>query len=501
MVILNAQQIRDWDAYTIANAPIASIDLMEHAATCCYEWLIHNQYAHAGIHIFCGKGNNGGDGLAIARMLVNAGCLVTVHILELGKMGSIDFQKNLARLHETTAAIHYIQSPEHFPTIPASDTIIDALFGTGLSRVLDGLSSELVAYINNLGNKVIAIDLPSGMLPDNSSSGAERILATITLSFQCLKMAFLMPENADYTGKLQVLDIGLLAPYLLTIVPEASYVEAVLIQSLYKPRNAFSHKGNFGHAALIAGSYGMMGAATLAAKGCLRSGAGKLTCFIPTAGYAIMQIAVPEAMVKMDGGEQFIESLGALDVYSAIGIGPGWGKQPGYPALLQQVFTQYRKPMLVDADALNVLAGHQELLKQLPAISILCPHPAEFDRIFGKQENDFARMELARRKAIELQCIIILKGHRTLIAMPGGTAYFNSTGNAGMATAGSGDVLTGILTGLLASGYSPEKAALLGVYLHGLAGDFAAASMGEEALLAGDIIEFMVNAFLDIRGK
>ncbi len=498
---MNAQQIRDWDVYTITQSPIASIDLMERAAACCYEWLIHNQFAHTGFHIFCGKGNNGGDGLALARMLVKAGCQVTVHILELGKMGSIDFQTNLAGLHETTAAIHYIQSPEHFPVIAGTDTIIDALFGTGLNRVLDGLSAELVAYINNLGSKVIAIDLPSGMLPDKSSAGSARIMASITLSFQCLKMAFLMPENALYTGRLQVLDIGLLAPYLLTIVPEASLVEGSLIQSLYQPRDAFSHKGNFGHAALIAGSYGMMGAATLAAKACLRAGAGKLTCHIPAAGYDIMQIAVPEAMVKMDGGQQFIESIGALDGYNAIGIGPGWGKQAVYPALLQQVFTQYRKPMLVDADALNVLAAHQELLQLLPAFSILCPHPAEFDRIFGIQENDFARMEMARKKAVELQCIVILKGHRTLIAMPGGTAYFNSTGNAGMATAGSGDVLTGILTGLLASGYSPERAALLGVYLHGLAGDFAAASIGEEALIAGDIIEFMGRAFLDIKGK
>jgi ADP-dependent NAD(P)H-hydrate dehydratase / NAD(P)H-hydrate epimerase len=488
MLILSARQIRDWDLYTIQNEPIASIDLMEAAAIRCFQWLHQNNFGLGSFHIFCGKGNNGGDGLAVARMLCVAGAKVAVYVLEPGQAGTDDFQINLARLHDTNAAIHYVQKPENFPVISTGDTVIDALFGTGLNRKLEGVTALLVDYINSFPNPVIAIDLPSGMLADDSSMGFPVVKATHTLSFQCLKLAFMMAENEAYTGQVHVLDIGLLRNYMSKLTYQAMLVEADTIKAMYQPRQRFSHKGSFGHAALIAGSYGFMGAATLAANACLRSGAGKLTVHVPACGYEIMQLAVPEAMTRVEEGTKYIKSINDFEKYSSIGMGPGLGLAAKHKELLEVIFSAYKKPMVIDADSLNVLS-------KIHPFSVLTPHPAEFDRMFGKSENDFARMRMALQKAKELQLIIILKGHRTFIAQPGGNSFFNSTGNPGMATGGSGDVLTGILTGLLARGYPPEQTALMGVYLHGLAGDYAAAALTEEAMLASDITRYLSSAF------
>lgn len=499
MLILSAKQIHEWDLYTIQHKPISSADLMETAAKRCLSWLQQNNLLNQPFHIFCGKGNNGGDGLAIARLLSGKGVKVFVCIIELGQKGTDDFQTNLGRLHQTDVSIQYIQSADHFPVISNSHVIIDALFGTGLNRPLTRLAAELVAFINTCTNPVIAIDIPSGLLADMSSQGYPVVKAIHTLSFQCLKMAFLMAENDPYTGHVHVLDIGLLNNYLSGITYEALLVEVEIIKAMYKPRSRFSHKGTFGHAALIAGSYGFMGAATLAARACLRAGVGKLTCHIPACGYTIMQVAAPEAMSKAEAGDQYVESISTLEKYQAAGIGPGIGIYNSHAQLLKTIFSTYSKPVVIDADALNILSKNPELFSSITPFSILTPHPGEFDRLFGKSENDFARMRLAREKAKELQVIIILKGHRSFIAMPGGNSFFNSTGNPGMATGGSGDVLTGILTALLAQQYPPEQAALLGVYLHGLAGDLAAARLTEEAMIAGDIIDHLGKAFRHLK--
>lgn len=499
MLILSAKQIHEWDLYTIKNKPISSTDLMETAATRCFQWLQHNGYQQQSFYIFCGKGNNGGDGLAIARMLSGKGIKVTVCIIEMGQKGTEDFQTNLTWLHQTDASVHYIQSADHFPIIPKTHIIIDALFGTGLNRPLEGLSAELVSHINTFSNPVISIDIPSGLLADSSSKGYTIVKAVHTLSFQCLKMAFMMAENELYTGHVQVLDIGLPGNYLSDISYDAVLVEEEIIKAMYRPRKSFSNKGTFGYAAIIAGSYGFMGAATLSANGCLRAGVGKLTCHIPLCGYTIMQVAAPEAMTKTEQGNNYIEKLSDTGKYDAIGIGPGLGLYDSHAPLLETFFDSYKKPAVIDADALNIVAKNAGLLKKITHFSILTPHPGEFDRLFGKTENDFARMRLAQQKAKELQLIIVLKGHRTLIAMPGGNCFFNSTGNPGMATGGSGDVLTGILTSLLAQQYPPEQAALLGVYLHGLAGDYAATRLTEEAMLAADISLHLGDAFRQLK--
>ncbi|MGC4103323.1 NAD(P)H-hydrate dehydratase [Ferruginibacter sp.] len=499
MKIFSAAQIKQWDAFTIAHEPISSIDLMERAAAKCCEWITAQHYFEKHFRIFCGKGNNGGDGLAIARLLLQKGYFVSVYILEFGNKGSEDFQTNLSRIHEISTDIHFIQSDSFLPAFERADIIIDALFGTGLNKPLEGISASLVNYLNSLPNTIISIDLPSGLFADASSKTNTVIKSHHTLSFQQYKLAFLLPENEGYCGDIHLLNIELSPAFAKNEAAAFELTSLQLMQSIYKPRKQFSHKGSYGHAALFCGSYGMMGAAVLCAEACLRSGVGKLTCHIPQCGYSILQTAVPEAMC-ITSGDAYIESTGAIENADAIGIGPGLGNHPVHVALLKDIFSKTKHPMLLDADALNTIATDKTLLSLIPAGSILTPHPKEFERIFGPSANDFERLQLALQRSKELNIYIILKGHYSFISTPEGKGFFNSTGNAGMATAGSGDVLTGIITGLLAQQYIPLQACLLGAYLHGLAGDFAAAASSQEAMTAGDISLYLGEAFKTLAG-
>lgn len=499
MKVFNAEQIRAWDQYTIQHEPIASIDLMERAAAKCVEWLEENQWFVYSFSIFCGKGNNGGDGLAIARMMAEKGCNVSVNILEFGHKGTEDFQINLARLHQyPSVSIHFIQDETNIHPLPKENVVIDALFGSGLTRPLEGLSAKLVKQINNSGCVIIAIDIPSGMSVDQTSAANIIIKAKYTLSFQCYKPAFLVAENAAYIGEVFILDIGLLPEFVPMDEAKFELTDRVTISSIYKPRNRFAHKGHFGHALIVAGSYGKIGAAVLSAKACLRSGAGLLTSFIPRCGYDILQSSVSEAMVLTDANSSVITKIDDdISRYSAIGIGPGLGTASETRIAIKELLCTYKKSIVIDADGLNGLSM-EKTVPPLPPGSILTPHPKEFERLFGTSKNDFERIGKAADTAKMLNCIIVLKGHYTFIALPSGKGYFNSTGNAGMATAGSGDVLTGILTGLLAQGYNSENAAILGVYLHGLAGDLAAKELSQEGMMAGDIIDNIGKAFKEL---
>ncbi len=481
--------------------PISSIDLMERAAGKCSDWLLQQYPDAASFAIFCGKGNNGGDGLAIARMLMENKYPVSIYILEFGHRGTDDFQVNLARLQKmATHDIHFIQSAQNFHSFQQGQIIIDALFGSGLNRNLEGVTADLVQYINNAGCEIISIDIPSGLFVDRSSKDAITIQANHTLSFQCYKPAFLYAENEEAVGEIHVLDIGLHHDFYQSVVNQFELLDDVVIHSIYKPRKKFSHKGTYGHALLVAGSYGKTGAALLSAKACLHSGVGLLTCHIPACGYGILQTAVPEAMVTTDFNSSFLTKVeDDLTKFESIGIGPGIGTASVTKMMLKEIFNSYRSPLILDADALNIIAGQKDLLNLIPAGSILTPHPKEFERLFGETHNDFDRVAMALQKAKELNCIIILKGHHTFIATADGKGFFNSTGNPGMATAGSGDVLTGILTGLLAQGYNSVDVAILGVYLHGLAGDMAAKQLSKEAMIAGDIINHLGSAFLAIQ--
>lgn len=501
MKILSAQEIRQWDQFTIEHEPVSSINLMERAASECVYWLMKHYPDAESFVVFCGKGNNGGDGLAIARMLLEKKYPVNVYILEFGHKGTDDFQANLSRLQQlSSTAIHFVQSEEHFPAISPGEVIIDALFGSGLNRSLEDVTAKLVDHMNASGNETIAIDIPSGLFVDRSSKGNVTVVAKHTLSFQCYKLAFLVPENAPVIGEVHILDIGLHPEFLTSVSTQFELLERSIVRSIHKARNRFSHKGSFGHALLIAGSYGKIGAAVLSAKACLRSGPGLLTCHIPKCGYDILQTSVPEAMVMTDFNSSFLTKIEEdLTKYESIGIGPGIGTASETKMLLREILDAYRSPIVIDADALNILSSQKDLRSLIPAGSILTPHPKEFERLFGESVNDFERIQLALQKAKELNCIIILKGHHTLIATPDQKGFFNSTGNAGMATGGAGDVLTGILTGLLAQGYSSSETAILGVYLHGLAGDIAANELSMEALIAGDIAYFISRAFLHLQ--
>ncbi len=505
MKIFNAQQIREWDQYTIQYEPVSSIELMERAASQCVQWLEEKNLLNHSFKIFCGKGNNGGDGLAMARMLSEKGCDVAVFILEFGHLGTEDFQVNLERLHQQPGIeIKFIQTEQQFPLLENRAIIVDALFGSGLNRPLEGMTASLVEYMNNSGCEIIAIDTPSGLPIDHAAEGEKIIRADHTLSFQVFKLSFLLPENANFTGEVHILDIGLHPEFYNAAETSYELIDKKIISAIYEPRSRFAHKGNFGHALLVTGSYGKMGAAVLCAKACLRSGAGLTSCHIPKCGYEIMQTVVPEAMVMSDFNSSIITKMDPdsyredLSKFSCIGIGPGIGTATETGKVLQELFEAYAKPLVLDADALNLISSDKKLLKKIPKNSILTPHPKEFERLFGEAQNDFERVKLAEQQAKELGLIIVLKGHHTCIATPGGKVYFNNTGNAGMAKGGSGDVLTGILTALVGQYHDTIKAAILGVHLHGFAGDIAAEKYSVEAMIAGDIAESLGEAFLSI---
>ncbi|MBL0056996.1 MAG: NAD(P)H-hydrate dehydratase [Chitinophagaceae bacterium] len=494
MKIFTSQQIRQWDAYTIAHEPIASIDLMERAARACYDWLVKNEFQERQIHVFCGRGNNGGDGLALARLIKTGNGHVTVYIPRSDDPGSPDFQINLHRFHECGGNVHIIHTHEILPVIHHHDLVIDALFGTGLNKPPEGICAALINYMSQVGAPVISIDIPSGLYADQCSKKNSIVTADHTLSFQQYKLAFFFSENERYLGQVHLLDIGLHPGFEEREEAQIETVEKELIQKIRRPRKKFSHKGSFGHAALLAGSKGMMGAAVLSARSCLRSGVGKLTCFIPDCGYTVLQSTVPEAMCRTCGSDHLdIPSL--LGPYQSVGIGPGISLQDNSAGLLSRVFAQFDQPMVLDADALNILAADRSLMASIPRHSILTPHPGEFDRLFGPIHSECERLQSALLRASEGHVYIVLKGHHSFIATPDGKGYLNCTGNPGMATAGSGDVLTGILTGLLAQGYPPLQAALMGVYLHGSAGDIAVKDSSPEAMIAGDIIGKLGAAF------
>ena len=509
MKIYSAGQIRKWDAYTIAQEPVSSIDLMERAATACCKWLIGKNFGQRHFHLFCGKGNNGGDGLALARLLTEHKCRVTVYILEYGNIGTSDFQTNLERLHPICRDIHFLQSPEFFPAVPGlvpeEAVIIDAIIGTGLNKSLQGITAALAEYINGLKAQVISIDMPTGLYSDSSSKGNVVVKANQTLSFQCQKLAFLLPENEPFIGEVHILDIGLHINFEASEAAPFEIIDPEAVKAIYKPRKKFSHKGSYGHAALVSGSRGMMGAAILSSLACLHSGVGKLTSYIPGCGYLALQTAVPEAMCRISGDDHII-AVPALGDHEAVGIGPGIGIVPSNVQLLKDIFQSVKQPMLIDADALNIIGENRELLELVPPHSILTPHPKEFERLFGAVNNDFERIQLALQKSKEHNIHILLKGHYSFISIPPAApsdlpplkGYFNPTGNPGMAKAGSGDVLSGIITALLAQGYTPLQSCVLGTWLHGMAGDIAAEKFTQEAMVAGDIIACLPQAFKEL---
>lgn len=493
MKIPSIAQIREADAFTIKNEPIASIDLMERAASLCVKKIMHLFDNQTSIMLFCGMGNNGGDGLAIARMLWQNNYICEVYVVKHAKKYSDDCQINLKRLREFhPECIHEINQEYEIPSLHTG-LIVDAVLGSGLNKaVTDSFLCTLFKQINQSSAFVFSIDIPSGFFAETSmDTTASCVKSDFVFTFQFPKLAYMFPESYHYVGEWEVSDIGLHPDFIKKIETPYYYTEETDIQSLIKPRLKFSHKGNYGHAFIIAGSKGMMGAAVLAAKACLRSGAGIVELHIPESGYQIMQSCVNEALCSCDSHMDMVTEIKPDKILkaNAIAVGPGLGTQPDTVKALNALIKHSHQSLVFDADAINIIADNKTWLEFLPAYCIFTPHPKEFERLAGKTQNSFQRLNLQREFSNKYQCIIVLKGAHTSVSMPNGKVFFNSTGNPGMACGGSGDVLTGIITGLLAQGYHPTEAAVIGVYLHGKAGDKALETHSSASLIASDIIE------------
>jgi NAD(P)H-hydrate epimerase len=500
MKLLYTKEIQQWDQFTIKNEPITSLELMERAAGVCSQWIMRHYTTQVPIKIFCGTGNNGGDGLVIAQHLDKARYEVEVFIVE-GKKRSADFKYNLKEWELQRVQKVQILKGNDFPEIHPNELIIDALYGIGLNGRLEGVAAQLINYLNNTLAQVISIDVPSGLNCDvlEQPEGAAIICAATTLTFQVPKYAFLFPENGNFTGFVNVLPIGLHPEFKTEGIPQTYYTDLSAAQLLYRPRKKFSHKGNFGHALLIAGSKGKMGAALLASRACLRSGAGLLTTHIPCKTSSLVHQVIPEAMVDEEESADcfatwYENNLGA---YSTIGAGPGLGNKAVTKKALLNLLQTATQPLVLDADALNLIAEawNDGVVFKLPAGAILTPHLKEFERLAGSYSGSEERLKLLQKFAYTHQVVVVLKGANTCIADTEGNVYFNATGNPSLAKGGSGDVLCGSIVGLLASGYTPLHAAIMGVFVHGLAADLCIRQMGMETVLASDIIDTLPKAF------
>ena len=495
MKIFTAAQIKACDAYTIHASGISSVELMERAASKCTEWISGNYPQDSLFVVLCGTGNNGGDGLAITRMLHQAGYGAKAFLIKFSKKLSEDCSTNLERLKKIDESLVSDVLPETFLTdIPEHIVIIDAILGTGLNRPAEGWLASFIDHINDLENRKISIDIPSGLPADNIPDHATIIEANDTLSFQFYKRSFLHPETGKFTGNVHILDIGLDTTFIKATHSNYQIIDKDLIKTFFKTRAPFTNKGSFGTAMIIGGSYGMTGAVTLSARGAYRVGAGKVKAIIPGKGYDIFQTVVPEAMC-MTSGDKYVHEITGWEDVDAIAIGPGLGLEEKSEAAFEKLLEACKKPIVIDADALNMIAQKKELLHKIPAGSVLTPHPKEYERIFGFSPDSMLRLEHARTQAMRYNIVIVLKDHFSMVVTPEGESWYNITGNAGLATGGTGDVLTGMITGLMAQGYEPVHASMLGVYLHGLSADIVLQKQSMESLIAGDVLEFIGAAF------
>ena len=499
MKIFNAKQIYEADKFTIKKQQISSDELMERVAIQIFNWLhLRLQGAPVKIHLFCGIGNNGGDGVAVARHLQEHGYHIHVHIVNYSDKRSDDFLLNLNRLKDRKIWPNFINSDSEFPEISNEDIVIDAIFGIGLNRNPDAWVVKLIQNINASNAFVLAVDIPSGLFTDRAVEIKEGVVrASYVLSFQTPKLVFFLPETGIYSNQWEILDIGIDPEYLMNTAVDYDLIGKHEVLPLYIPREKFSHKGTYGHALIVGGSYGKIGSVQLASKACLLTGTGLVTAYLPKCGYIPMQTALPEVMVITDEDEKNISTINFEISPNVIGIGIGLSTVKN----TQQAFGEFLKkntlPLVIDADGINILSENKSFLKLLPAQTVLTPHPKELERLIGSWKDDFDKLKKAKAFSKKYDCVLVLKGAHT-ITLYNNKGYINTTGNPGMATAGSGDVLTGIITGLIAQGYSTETAAVFGVYLHGKAGDIAVENYGYQALIASTICDAIGDAFIDL---
>lgn len=494
MKIFTTQDIKSIYRKTLETDGVTTLDMCRRAAASMVSEIVSRWPASRPVAVFAGPGGNGADALAMSRMLLDRGYQCEIYLFNIGgKLLSGDCRRMRDEL-VTAAPEHFteVTGPFPLPEISPRYLIIDGLFGTGLTEPLTGGFTMLARYFNESGATVVSIDLPSGMFADWNSTGAINrnvVHAHLTLSQQFPHLAFLFKENAELVGDWKVVDVGLNSHVVRSTPTNFQMLDSVGVHRLLKPRDKFADKTEFGNALVIAGSHGMMGAAVLAAKGAVRSGAGRVTLHGPAWGCDIAQISVPEAMYDCDPNDVSITAMKPARNYDAIAVGPGIGNGLSTVSALDLLLKSSTSPLVLDADALNCIARQRSMLNLLPPLTILTPHVREYDRLFGEQHSDEERIKNAIKQAAELQILILLKGHYTALIRPDGKVYFNSTGTPALATPGSGDVLTGLICGFLAQKFLPEIAPLLGAYIHGMAGEIAAERMGEYSVTATDITD------------
>lgn len=499
MKILNGKQLYEADRITIEKEQITSDVLMERAAAQLFNWIHQRmQGAPVTLHVFCGIGNNGGDGLALARHLKEHGYAIEVYVVNYSEKRSPDFLLNLDRLKDRKVWPKFITKDSVLPEIASEDIIVDGIFGTGLNRSPKDWVAKLIQHLNKTGAFILSIDIPSGLFVDSIFENDHGIIkSNYTLTFQHPKLAFFLPQTGVYTSQWEVLDIGLDATYLEELEVVYTFVVKEDVIPWYLPRKRFSHKGTYGHTLVIGGSYGKVGAVLLAAKASLKTGSGLVTAYLPKCGYTPLQGSLPEAMVITDTDDRELTHI-AFDMNpTVVAFGVGCGTSDRTMDAFASFLKENTTPLVIDADGLNLLSLRKSLLELLPPKCILTPHPKELERLIGTWKDDFEKLEKAKKFAGSYDCVLVLKGAHT-ITFYNGKGYINSTGNPGMATAGSGDTLTGIISGLLAQGYKPLTAAVFGVYLHGKAGDLGISNSGIESLTASDIIDHIGKAFSDL---
>ncbi len=472
---------------------------MERAAAQLFEWL-HSRLrgTQVSIQLFCGIGNNGGDGMALARMLNEHDYSIKVHVVNYSDKRSEDFLLNLERLKDLKVWPDFINKESDLPEISPNDIVVDAIFGIGLNRVPDDWVGKLIGHINDSRAFVLSVDVPSGLPVDRAPWNTSYVIqASYVLSFQLPKLVFFLPETGVYLNQWEVLDIGLNQDFITNTEADFELIGRPEVLPMYRHRLKFSHKGTYGHSVIVGGSYGKIGAVQLASSACLSVGSGLVSAFVPKCGYDSLQTAVPEVMVLTGSRDKNISRIEIPFEPSVVGIGVGIGQDDDTIDAFSSFLKKIKSPMVIDADGLNILSQNPEMLKDVPQLSVLTPHPKELERLIGHWDSDFEKLEKAKAFALQHNLVIVIKGAHT-ITIYNGKGYVNTTGNPGMATAGSGDVLTGMITGLMAQGYPPVEAAIFGVYLHGLAGDVGASKKGYEALKASILVDSIGDAYADL---
>ena len=504
--LYGVSEIRECESFTMKKEPITSIGLMDRAGEACADAILSNVWlgGYENVYVYVGTGNNGGDGVVVAAHLVEDSfthyhvCVVVCASEKSRYSDEMQHQlkrwKNIVKHHDNAELIYY--SVENQPKPTKNDLIVDALFGIGLNKPVTGFYANVIHHINSSDAYTISIDTPSGLFADcHTPDKCPVVVADRTLSIQFMKTAFLLPENSPFVGDVEVVDIGMEAPA--ELLPEKWLLTSSDVRTVLRPRPRFAHKGTFGHGLLVAGCDRMPGAAVLSATAAMRGGIGKLTVHTVRSVRDILAVTLPEAIHDIDENEQYVSHIDwnkLPENITAVAFGPGLGTAKQTVSVMKDILDSVKLPLVIDADGLNMLAENKTWLAFLPPYSILTPHFAEFERLAGKPSDDFDRLERARQFAQRYSVILVLKGHHTVVTFPDGRQFFNTTGNSGMATAGSGDVLTGLLLALLAQGYDPKHAAVLGVYLHGAAGDAYVDDHSASTLIASDLPRYFSDA-------